>query len=88
MRTTVTLDVDVARLLKTAMRERGISFKQALNQAVRDGLAGKRQPRRKKFVQQTFHMGVPNKNFRWEKILAIADAMEDEEILREMALNK
>jgi len=88
MRTTVTLDPDVERLLKTAMRERGTSFKQALNQAVRDGLVGKRQPRRKKFVQQTFPMGVPNKNFRWEKILAIADAMEDEEIIRKMSLGK
>jgi len=88
MRTTVSLDPDVEQLLKTAMRERGTSSKQTLNQAVRDGLAGKRQPRRKKFVQQTFPMGVPNTNFRWEKALAIADAMEDEKIFRKMALNK
>jgi hypothetical protein len=87
MRTTVTLEPDVERLLKTAMRERGTSFKQALNQAVRDGLLEKRQPRRKKFVQQTFHMGAPQ-NFRWDKALAVADAMEDEAILRKMALNK
>ena len=87
MRTTVTLDPDVERLIRTAMRERGTSFKQALNEAVRNGLLEKRQPRRKKFVQQTFHMGAPQ-NFRWEKILAIADAMEDEEIIRKMSLNK
>jgi len=87
MRTTVTLDPDVERLIRTAMKQRGSSFKQALNQAVRDGLVGKRQPRRKKFVQQSFHMGAP-KNFRWEKILAIADAMEDEEIIRKMSLRK
>lgn len=87
MRTTVTLDPDVERLIRTAMRERGASFKQALNQAVRDGLIGKRQPRRRKFVQQTFPMGA-TQNFRWDKALAVADAMEDEEILRKMALNK
>ncbi len=87
MRTTVTLDPDVERLIHTAMRERGTSFKQALNQAVRDGLVGKRQPRRRKFVQQTFPMGAPQ-NFRWDKALAVADAMQDEEILRKMALNK
>jgi len=87
MRTTVTLDLDVERLIRSAMRERGTSFKQALNQAVRDGLVGKRQPRRRKFVQQTFPMGA-TQNFRWDKALAVADAMEDEEIMRKMALNK
>ena len=83
----MTLDSDVERLIRTAMRERGTSFKQALNQAVRDGLVGKRQPRRRKFVQQTFPMGA-TQNFRWDKALAVADAMEDEEIMRKMALNK
>lgn len=39
MRTTVTLDPDVARLLEQAMATRGQSFKEALNQAVRRGLA-------------------------------------------------
>ena len=33
MRTTVTLDPDVAAKLKAVARERGISFKQALNTA-------------------------------------------------------
>jgi hypothetical protein len=89
MRTTVTLDPDVERLIRTAMRERGISFKQALNQAARAGLqggSGSARPKRK-FVQEAFHMGAP-KNFRWEKILALADAMEDEEIIRKMTLRK
>jgi hypothetical protein len=39
MRTTVTLDPEVERLLKKAMRLRGQSFKQALNQALLKGLA-------------------------------------------------
>ncbi len=38
MRTTVTLDDDVAALLRKRMRERGHTFKQALNEALRDGL--------------------------------------------------
>ena len=45
MRTTVTLDPDVERLIRDAMRERAISFKEALNEAARIGLGGKqRQP--------------------------------------------
>ena len=87
MRTTVTLDPDVERLIRTAMRERGTSFKQALNQAVRDGLSVKARPPRRKFVQQTYDMGAPQL-FRWDKALAVADAMEDEEILRKLSLNK
>jgi hypothetical protein len=42
VRTTVTLEPDVEAFLKRAMRERGLSFKEALNQAVR---AGMRRPR-------------------------------------------
>ena len=38
MRTTVTLDADTERLLRSAMRERNVSFKAALNDAVRRGL--------------------------------------------------
>jgi hypothetical protein len=38
MRTTVTLDPDVERLLKAAAREKGAPFKQVLNDAVREGL--------------------------------------------------
>ena len=38
MRTTVTLDADTERLLRSAMRERNVGFKTALNDAVRHGL--------------------------------------------------
>lgn len=39
-RTTVTLDPDVEQLLLDAMHTRRLSFKQALNEAVRQGLSG------------------------------------------------
>jgi hypothetical protein len=87
MRTTVTLDPDVERLLRSAMRERGASFKEALNQAVRDGLQAKKRSRPQKFVQQTFDMGA-TQFFRWDKALAVAEAMEDEEIMRKLSMNK
>lgn len=38
MRTTVTLDADTEILLRSAMRERNVSFKAALNDAIRRGL--------------------------------------------------
>ena len=39
MRTTVTLDPDVERLLRQAARHTGKSFKEVLNRAVREALA-------------------------------------------------
>ena len=39
MRTTVTLDPDVEQMLRDAMQRRRLSFKEALNQAIRTGLS-------------------------------------------------
>ncbi len=39
MRTTVTLDPDVEQLLRDSMQRRRLSFKEALNQAIRQGLS-------------------------------------------------
>jgi hypothetical protein len=87
MRTTVTLDPDVEKLLQNTIRERGVSFKHALNEAIRAGLTRGRQARTVRFVQKSYHLG-PAPGFRWEKALAMADAIEDEEITRKLALRK
>ncbi len=87
MRTTVTLDPDVERLLRTVMRERGISFKQALNQAIRGGLAQAPSRLKRRFRQRTFPMGA-EQYFRWDKALAAAEALEDEELARKLAVRK
>jgi hypothetical protein len=86
MRTTVTLDADIERLLRDTMRQRGISFKQALNEAIRAGLA-RRSSSVRPFVQRAFPLG-PEQYFRWDKALAVADAIEDEELSRKLALRK
>jgi hypothetical protein len=87
VRTTVTLDPDVERLIREAMTERGISFKEALNEAARVGLRRKERVRSRKFVQKSFRMG-DGQEFRWDKALAVADAIEDEELSRKLALRK
>ena len=86
MRTTITLDPDVQALLRTAMKERGISFKEALNSAVRAGLTPGR-PRRRSFVQKCYSLGG-DQNFRWDKALETAAAIEDEELGRKLSLRK
>jgi hypothetical protein len=87
MRTTVTLDPDVESTLRKVMRERGVSFKAALNDAVRSGTRAARPAGRKPFVQRTYDMGF-NPAYNWDKALAISDAMEDEELMRRMRLRK
>ena len=86
MRTTVTLDSDVEALLRGIMKERGLSFKEALNSAVRAGLTTAR-PKKRHFTQRTFSLG-PEQNFRWDKALSTAEAMEDEELVRKLSLRK
>lgn len=86
MRTTITLDPDVEALIRHVMKERGISFKEALHFAVRAGLRPSGR-RRRSFVQKSFSLGA-EQNFRWEKALEAAAAMEDEERSRKIALRK
>ena len=68
------------------MRERGVSFKEALNSAVRLGLT-RTKPGKRNFVQRTFSLGT-EQNFRWDKALVTADALEDEELTRKLFLRK
>ena len=84
MRTTVTLDPDVEAGLRSRMRERGTSFKVALNEAVRAGLQG--GPRSSDpFKVASSPMGA---RINIDKALTIAGELEDAEILRKLELGK
>ena len=87
MRTTVTLDPDVEALLRKTMRTRSLSFKAALNQAIRDGLIRpspkSAHPYRIKSHRMGFRPDVP-----LDRALSLAAAMEDEELVRKMSLRK
>jgi len=78
MRTTVTLDSDVEQLLRERMASRGVSFKQALNDAIRDGAT---RPVDTAFSTPTFDLGVqvePTKANR------IAGDLEDAEAIAQL----
>ena len=79
MRTTLTLDDDTAALLQRRMRERGISFKQAVNEAIRAGLAGDDPPT---FRTETASMG--RSRVPLDRALQVAAELEDDELLRRM----
>ena len=78
MRTTVTLDDDVEQLVRRRMAERQVSFKKALNDAIRDGAARHPEPRR--FTTRTADLGVPAVNL--DRALQLAAEFEDEELVR------
>lgn len=87
MRTTVTLDPDVAARLKEEMRTRGVTFKEALNSSVRRGLESSERTPGKPYKVRTAKLGArPGVNL--DKALQLAGELEDEEILRKMALRK
>ena len=68
------------------MKKRGLSFKEALNSALRAGLT-QTSARKRPFVQETFALGS-EQNFRWDKALTVADAIENEELSRKLSLRK
>lgn len=82
MRTTVTLDPDTTALLQRVMRERGIGFKQALNDAVRASA----QASAPVFRTRTAELGEPTVNL--DRALLLAAELEDEELVRRMRVRK
>ena len=88
MRTTITLDPDVAAQLERLTRDRSMTFKEAVNATLRAGLAVERDIRRPTpYVVPTFDLGVlPGIDLR--KAAQLATALEDDETLRKTALRK
>ena len=65
------------------MRERGVSFKHALNDGlIRAGLPTQKTGARR-FTQKTYPLGA-EQNFRWDKAHAVAASIEDEELSRKL----
>ena len=80
----ITLDADTELLVKRAMRERGLSFKEAVNEAIHTGLAPRREGSTVEFP--TYSMGKPLVDVT--KALRLAGELEDQEIARELAQGK
>lgn len=87
MRTTVTLDSDAERLLRRNIRQRGVSFKVALNDAIRAALGDDDgADTAAAYTVPTRSLGVPSVNL--DRALALAGDLEDEELLRKQRANK
>lgn len=76
----MTLDPDVEQLVRRRMRERGESFKQALNDLVR-GAAGVGASQRS-FQTETASLGTSSVNL--DRALQVVADLEDDELIRRM----
>lgn len=83
MRTTVTIDPDVEALLTQAMKRKGISFKEALNSALRLGLLRDRDGKGGGPLP-VFDMRA-RADVNLDRALQLASELEDEETLRKSA---
>ncbi len=86
MRTTVTIDRDLAAKLRTLARERGISFKEALNTVLRMGIgapAGTARPYRLPARRLGLRPGID-----LDRALRLAAGLEDAETIRKLELRK
>jgi hypothetical protein len=82
MRTTITLDVDVAARLREFAHRSGVSFKQAVNDAVRQGLSSPAVVRAEPFVQPTYSLGRVRVDLT--KALALASDLEDQDLVAKL----
>jgi hypothetical protein len=88
MRTTLTLDDELARELKRIAHRTETPFKDVVDRVLRAGIAMlDRTPRRRPPPARTFKMGVPV-GVDLDKALRLSSQLEDEEIVRKIALRK
>jgi hypothetical protein len=65
----LTLDDDVASLLKKEARKSGEPFKQVVNRFLRRGLTAPKEPARKPFVVTPINLGLPRDFDKVEELL-------------------
>jgi hypothetical protein len=72
VRTTLTLDDDVAALLKKEARKSGEPFKQVVNRYLRVGLTAPKKAARKRFVITPINLGLPH----YDKVEELLEYLE------------
>jgi plasmid stability protein len=88
MRTTIQIDDDLFQDLKERAHREGTSMTRLVNLVLRQGLQASQEgsPIKSPYREKTFPMGLPKVNL--VKALALADALEDDEIREKAARRK
>ncbi len=88
MRTTLTLDDDVAEHLRAEVRASGRSFKRVVNDVLRSGLQASTQQSARRFKLKPSSLGEAARGVDLDAALSLADALDDEGIARKLELRK
>lgn len=76
MRTTLTLDDDLARLLRARARQLGLPFKEVVNRSIRTGLGEAARPRRGAVPKTIPHSFGFRPGIDLDKLNQLADELE------------
>jgi Ribbon-helix-helix protein, copG family len=88
MRTTLTLEEDLARALREEARRTGQSLKRIVNETLRAGLAARKAAATRRYRLTPVSLGgvVPGVNIN--QALRLAEALEDEAVARKLEMSK
>ncbi len=88
MRTTLTLDDDLAKQLHDEAHRNGEPFKKVVNETLRAGIRARRTRPARRYRLVPASLGGVRPGFDLDKALELADALEDEAIAHELELRK
>lgn len=84
MRTTLTIDDQLAQDLKRNAQATGKPFKQVVNEALQAGLRSMASPEVRPYRLKPAALGAPRPGLDLDKALQVAGALEDEAIAAEL----
>ena len=88
MRTTLTLEADVARSLREEAARSGRPLKSVVHEALRAGLAARKARPARRYRLKPVPLGGVLPGIDLDKALAVADALEEREIARKLEMRK
>jgi hypothetical protein len=88
VRTTLTIDDDVAAALRDISRRKKQSFKAVVDETLRAGIAARTRPVARRYRVKPSRMGGVVPGVDLDKALALSDALESEGIARKLELRK
>jgi len=88
MRTTLTLDPDLAEALRKKAHRGRKSFKQVVNEALRAGLVAQAAPPGRRYRLKPVSLGGVAPGVDLDRALRLADALEDDALARKLELRK
>jgi hypothetical protein len=88
MRTTLTIDDGLAKALKELAHKSNKPFKQVVNDILRAGLSAAQERPARSYRLKPASLGGVSPGIDLDRALALADAIEDQEIAAKMRLRK